>query len=130
MAAETAKATSQIAVMINDIQEKTQQTVAAIDEIAGVISQVNDYQTTISAAVEEQNAVTQNIAQAISSAANDSGVVLENLEDYCTNVTKAQTDVDELSQDASALSKQVTVLTGELSKLKTRPAGDEAPEHN
>lgn len=130
LAAETAKATSQIAVMINDIQEKTQQTVAAIDEIAGVISQVNDYQTTISAAVEEQNAVTQNIAQAISSAANDSGVVLENLEDYCTNVTKAQTDVDELSQDASALSKQVTVLIGELSKLKTRPAGDEASEHN
>lgn len=130
LAAETAKATSQIAVMINDIQEKTQQTVAAIDEIAGVISQVNDYQTTISAAVEEQNAVTQNIAQAISSAANDSGVVLENLEDYCTNVTKAQSDVEELSQDASALSKQVTVLTGELSKLKTRPAGDEAPEHN
>lgn len=130
LAAETAKATSQIAVMINDIQEKTQQSVAAIDEIAGVISQVNDYQTTISAAVEEQSAVTQNIAQAISSAANDSGVVLENLEDYCTNVTKAQTDVEELSQDASALSKQVTVLTGELSKLKTRPAGDAAPEHN
>ncbi|WP_297722279.1 methyl-accepting chemotaxis protein [uncultured Mobiluncus sp.] len=130
LAAETAKATSQIAVIINDIQEKTQLTVAAIDEIAGVISQVNDYQTTISAAVEEQNAVTQNIAQAISSAANDSGVVLENLEDYCTNVTKAQSDVDELSQDASALSKQVTVLIGELSKLKTRPAGDEAPERN
>ena len=95
-----------------------------------MISQVNDYQTTISAAVEEQNAVTQNIAQAISSAANDSGVVLENLEDYCTNVTKAQTDVNELSDDAATLSKQVTVLIGELSKLKTRPAGDAAPEHN
>lgn len=95
-----------------------------------MILQVNDFQTTISAAVEEQNAVTQNIAQAISSAANDSGVVLENLENYCTNVTKAQTDVDDLSQDASALSKRVAVLTGELSKLKTRPAGDVAPEHN
>lgn len=130
LAAETAKATSQIAAMINDVQEKTQQAVAAIEDIVGVISQVNDYQTTISAAVEEQNAVTQNIAQAISSAANDSGVVLENLEDYCTNVTKAQTDVNELSDDATALSKQVTVLIGELSKLKTRPAGDAVPEHN
>lgn len=130
LAAETAKATSQIAAMINDVQERTQQAVGAIEDIVGVISQVNDYQTTISAAVEEQNAVTQNIAQAISSAANDSGVVLENLEDYCTNVTKAQTDVNELSDDATALSKQVTVLIGELSKLKTRPAGDAAPEHN
>ena len=110
LAAKTAKATSQIAAMINDVQEKTQQAVAAIEDIVGVISQVNDYQTTISAAVEEQNAVTQNIAQAISSAANDSGVVLENLEDYCTNVTKAQTDVNELSDDAATLSKQVTVL--------------------
>ena len=130
LAAETAKATNQIVAMIDDVQEKTQQAVAAIGEIAGVILQVNDFQTTISAAVEEQNAVTQNIAQAISSAANDSGVVLENLENYCANVTKAQSDVNELSEDADSLSKQVTVLTGDLSKLKTRPAGDVAPEHN
>lgn len=130
LAAETAKATNQIVAMIDDVQEKTQQAVAAIEEIAGVILQVNDFQTTISAAVEEQNAVTQNIAQAISSAANDSGVVLENLENYCVNVTKAQSDVNELSEDADSLSKQVTVLTGDLSKLKTRPARDAAPEHN
>lgn len=130
LAAETAKATNQIVAMIDDVQEKTQQAVAAIEEIAGVILQVNDFQTTISAAVEEQNAVTQNIAQAISSAANDSGVVLENLENYCVNVTKAQSDVNELSEDADSLSKQVTALTGDLSKLKTRPAGDAAPENN
>ncbi|MFI5496074.1 methyl-accepting chemotaxis protein [Actinoplanes sp. NPDC051859] len=58
LANETAKATAQVVERITVIQNDTGSAVQAIERITGVIEQINDYQTTIAAAVEEQAATT------------------------------------------------------------------------
>ncbi|MCW2778063.1 MAG: methyl-accepting chemotaxis protein, partial [Frankiales bacterium] len=54
LAQETAKATENISRMIETIQGDTAGAVDAIAQISAVIGQINDYQTTIASAVEEQ----------------------------------------------------------------------------
>jgi hypothetical protein len=64
LAQETAKATEDISRRVATIQDDTgQAAVAAIATIAAVIAQINDYQRTIAAAVEEQTATTSEMAR-------------------------------------------------------------------
>jgi len=58
LAQETAKATEDISRRIEAIQEDTAGAVKAISQISSVVAKINDYQTTIAAAVEEPTATT------------------------------------------------------------------------
>lgn len=58
LAKQTAKATEDIGRRIEAIQADTKGAVDAIAQIGGVISQINDIQSTIASAVEEQTATT------------------------------------------------------------------------
>jgi methyl-accepting chemotaxis protein len=63
LAQETAQATGDITTKISAIQEMTARTAAAIATITGVITQIDDGQRTIAAAVEEQSATTELMAR-------------------------------------------------------------------
>jgi methyl-accepting chemotaxis protein len=63
LAQETAQATGDITTKISAIQEMTARTTAAIATITGVITQIDDGQRTIAAAVEEQSATTELMAR-------------------------------------------------------------------
>ena len=65
LAGQTARATEEISQKIQTIQENTEASVAAIEEITKVISQNNDYSNSIASAVEEQSATTQEMTQII-----------------------------------------------------------------
>jgi methyl-accepting chemotaxis protein len=69
LAKETASATDEIGRRVASIQSETTDTVAAIGQIADVITKINDMQSTIAAAVEEQTATTSEIARNVSEAA-------------------------------------------------------------
>jgi methyl-accepting chemotaxis protein len=58
LAQETARATEDIARRVEAIQADTAGAVGAIEEVSSVIARINDYQTTIASAVEEQTATT------------------------------------------------------------------------
>ncbi|MFN8192797.1 MAG: methyl-accepting chemotaxis protein [Nocardioidaceae bacterium] len=72
LAQETAKATEDIGHRISAIQSDTENAVTAITEISAIIAQINDTQTTIASAVEEQTATTNEPAKL---AANLQGLV-------------------------------------------------------
>ena len=63
LAQETAKATEDISQRIEAIQGDTAGAVEAIGQIAEIIGQINDYQTTIASAVEEQTATTNEMSR-------------------------------------------------------------------
>ena len=63
---ETAQATSDITAKIHAIQEMTARTATAIAAITGEITQIDDGQRTIAAAVEEQSATTELMARNVS----------------------------------------------------------------
>ena len=69
LAHQTATATEDISQRIEAIQSEATTAVGAIEGIGSVISQVNEFQTTIASAVEEQTATTSEISQSISRAA-------------------------------------------------------------
>ncbi|GIE85115.1 methyl-accepting chemotaxis protein [Actinoplanes regularis] len=79
LAQETSKATDDISRRINAIQNDSQGAVAAIAEITHVIDKINEYQTIIASAVEEQTATTHEINRSVSQAATGSERIASNL---------------------------------------------------
>ncbi len=69
LAQETTKATENISQRVSAIQTDTGTAVDAISKIAGIIGRINEFQTTIASAVEQQSAVTGGMAADLSAAA-------------------------------------------------------------
>jgi methyl-accepting chemotaxis protein len=72
LAQETARATEDVTGRVAAIEADTARAVTAIDAISARIAQVNDYQTAIATAVEEQAATTAEMARNIAEAAGGS----------------------------------------------------------
>lgn len=70
LAQETAKATDDIARRVEAIQGDTAGAVAAINEISAIIERINEIQTVIASAVEEQTATTNEMNRSIDEAAS------------------------------------------------------------
>jgi methyl-accepting chemotaxis protein len=110
LAQETAKATEDIARRVEAIQTDTSGATSAITEIAGIIAQINDYQTTIASAVEEQGATTAEMNRSVSEAAIGSGEIAGNISGVATaaattteGVTQTRLAAGELSRMSSEL---------------------------
>lgn len=122
LAKQTAAATDGIARKVEAIQVDTSSAVAAIGEITTVIGQINDIQTTIASAVEEQSATTNEIARNASEAAKGSDDITRGITavSHTANVTAEGTRstlaaAQELAQLASDL--QAMVKQGQLGEV-------------
>src|SRR3954462_11980433 len=118
LAQETAKATEDIARGVEAIQADTTNAVTAIAEISSIIARINDYQTTIASAVEEQTATTQEMSRSVQEAAGGTGQIAENITSVSTAadsttqaLTQTRTAVDELSRMAAELRSTVGRFT-------------------
>jgi methyl-accepting chemotaxis protein len=79
LAQETARATEDIARRVESIQVDTAGAVAAIDDVSGIIAQINDFQLSISSAVEEQTATTTEMNRSVAEAATGTGEIAGNI---------------------------------------------------
>jgi methyl-accepting chemotaxis protein len=79
LAQETARATEDIARRVEAIQADTASAVGAIEEVSCVIGRINDFQTTIASAVEEQTATTAEMDRNVSEASTGSGNIAVNI---------------------------------------------------
>ncbi len=75
LALATARATDDIAKMIATIQSDAAEAVAMIRDIGGVVDRINDFQSTIAGAVEEQTASSNEMTRSIAEAASASGEI-------------------------------------------------------
>ncbi|MBM6401757.1 methyl-accepting chemotaxis protein [Phycicoccus sonneratiae] len=75
LARETRRATAEIQVRVSSIQADAEAAVAAISRIDGVVGQINDHQTTIASAVEEQTATTNEMSRNVADAATGTGSI-------------------------------------------------------
>jgi methyl-accepting chemotaxis protein len=101
LAKETAKATEDIGQKIEAIQGDTQRAVEAIRQIGAIISQINDIQSTIASAVEEQTATTKEISGNLAEAARGSAEIAH-------NVTSVATSAQSTSQGANDTRRTAT----------------------
>lgn len=75
LAQETAKATEDITARVEAIQAQTQSTIDAIARISTVIENINEYQSTVAAAVADQAHTTEELADGVQNAANSTAAM-------------------------------------------------------
>ena len=118
LAQETAKATDSISRQIATIQSDTEAAMAAIEQIAQVIATVNDYQTTIAGAVEEQAATTNEMGRSSSEAAGSTTVIAQNITSVADATEQTKKHSDRAETIAATLNKSGRQLTELVSTFK------------
>ncbi len=104
LAGQTAKATDEISSHIVNMQRATGESVEAIKAIGQTIERISEITASISAAVEEQGAATQNIAHGVQAAAGGTLQVAENIERVAQNAAETEMTSGQMVQSAKALS--------------------------
>jgi methyl-accepting chemotaxis protein len=113
LAQETSKATEEIAQKVATIQADTAGAVAAIGQISEIIGQINNFQTTIASAVEEQSATTNEMNRNVSDAALGSTQIAENITGVATAAESTTSSATTTARAAEELSR----MAGELQRL-------------
>lgn len=116
LAQETARATSDIARRIEQIQAQTGDAVTAIGEIAMVIGQINDYQSSIAGAVEEQSATTAELSRVVDVASAHSSQIAGGIDE----VAEAAATTTESMASARAAVDDLARMSSELHSLVDR----------
>ncbi|MCA1983188.1 methyl-accepting chemotaxis protein [Nocardioides nematodiphilus] len=110
LAKETAKATEDISGRIEAIQADSQSAVAAISRIAEVIARINDIQSTIASAVEEQTATTNEIARSVTEAAAGADGIASDITEVASAAAENRAGAQDTLQSATDLSAIATEL--------------------
>jgi methyl-accepting chemotaxis protein len=122
LAAQTAKATEEISSQIGTIQTTTDEAVQAIERIGATIARINEIATAVSAAVEEQDATTRDIAQNVHQAAESTHLMSEKVEALSDAAGKTGQSSELVRDHAAELARQGTALRGQvdcfLSKIR------------
>jgi methyl-accepting chemotaxis protein len=124
LAAQTAKATEEITVQIQEMQQSTSASAEAIRAITETIGKVNQISTAISAAVEQQGAATREISRNVQQTAagtqeissNTAGVTRAS-QDTSTGSTQVLSAADELARNSVRLKRDVSSFLAEVRSL-------------
>ena len=119
LAKETAKATEDIGRKIEAIQGDTQGAVSAISEISEVIGRINDIQTTIASAVEEQTATTNEIARSVTEAAGGANGIADDVSQVAAAADDTRQGAQNTLQSATELSTMATELKQLVGRFRT-----------
>jgi methyl-accepting chemotaxis protein len=105
LAQETARATEDISHRVEAIQADTAGAVDAIGEISAVIGQINDFQATIAAAVEEQTATTNEMNRNVAEAANSSRSIATAISGLAAGTQQTHAGVADAQRSAAELAR-------------------------
>ena len=119
LAEETARATKDIAGRVTQIQSETSEAIVAITEIGHVIDQINDYQASITAAVEEQTATTAEMARSVGEAAHSTDEIATNIDQVAQATQTTSSSVDEARGASNELAKMGAQLQNLVSVYRT-----------
>lgn len=117
LAQETGKATDDITAKITAIQADTDGAVAAIEKISDIINQINNYQTTIAAAVEEQTATTNEMSRSVAEAATGSASIAETISQYQEIAQEAGKGIETLQHASDELVEASKEMFDNISML-------------
>ncbi|MCG2799645.1 MAG: methyl-accepting chemotaxis protein [Cellulomonas sp.] len=115
LAQETARATEDIARRVEAIQSDTAGAVEAIEEIAGIIATINDYQLTIASAVEEQTATTNEMSRSVQEAATGSVEIATNITGVAQSASTTTEVLGQVSQSVAELAELSAALRAKVS---------------
>lgn len=110
LANEVGRATQEITEQIGDMQAATTSSVDAMMKIIGIINQVSDSTTAVAAAVEEQAAVTNEIAHNIALTSTGAQAISQEIGGVQEGAEKTGTTAATVLESAKSLGEQSTLL--------------------
>ena len=113
LAKQTAKATEDISLKIQAIQQDAGGAVTAIGQITEVIGQISDIQNTIASAIEEQSATTSEISRNLAEAAKGGADITLNI----TSVAQVAKSTTEAAGQTQASAKSLEDMAAQLKDL-------------
>jgi methyl-accepting chemotaxis protein len=118
LAKQTAEATGDIAGKVTAIQDDARAAADAIAEIADVIGRINEIQTVIASAVEEQTATTAEILRGVQEAATGASHIAENVggvAQTAQHTTAGATDTLAAAQDLARMADELHAVVAQFS---------------
>ena len=103
LAKETARATDEISSRIAAIQADAGEAGSVIAQIGDIIQQIDNYQTTVAAAVEEQTATTREISENVSTSARGSAEINEHIADILARVENTKSGTEQVDASVASL---------------------------
>ncbi len=113
LAKQTGRATEEISQKIQSIQGNTQESVAAIGKISGIINEISDISNTIASAVEEQSVTTNEINRNVTEAARGVSEISENV----MGVAKSAKSTLDGANDTRTAAGELSRMAGEMQRL-------------
>ena len=121
LANQTARATDEITRQVGQIQQVTRDAVAAMAEIGSTVALIEESSSAVAGAVEEQNAVTQEIARNVAEAATGTmsvsqaiGLVQMEAQNALDSAADVSDSSKSLSRDSSNLIENINLFLGQL----------------
>lgn len=122
LAAQTAKATEEIAAQISGIQSSTNDVVGAIDSIVATLGEIDQVSREIGVSVEEQGAATSEISRNAQSAASGTVALASDVKDVTATVSETEDAARSVRVAADALAGQATSLKSSIDGFLGRVA--------
>jgi methyl-accepting chemotaxis protein len=125
LAKQSAEATEGIRLRIEEMQRNTDSAITSISEIAGVIGGINEINTTIASAVEEQTATANEISQSVSGAAQASADVSKSViqaADFADQVTRQIQEANESVKAIASNLQEISKGTDEIASSASQAA--------
>ncbi len=110
LAQETARATEDISARVAAIQHDTTGAVNVMNRISEVIAKINEYQTTIASAVEEQTATTQEMSRSIGEVASGSHRIAGHISDVSAATSASVQGVQQARQASAEVARAAEEL--------------------
>jgi methyl-accepting chemotaxis protein len=124
LASETSKATEEISTQISAIQKATKESVDVIDRVTKTITNISEISGAISAAMEEQSAVVQDVVKNTHSASEKTNIVGNIASTVSESAEQAQKVSSDVSSAANDLSQRAVDVKGAvetfLANIKAR----------
>jgi methyl-accepting chemotaxis protein len=132
LASQTSSGTEEISRKVQAIQAAAGQSAESLSQIAGIVSGIDEYTTVIVAAIEEQNAVTQEIARNIEFVSQSSERVSENVQTIQTQSSDVEVSSQSVNDNAEGMARETKNISGEvqifLSAMKNTDVDDDTYE--
>jgi methyl-accepting chemotaxis protein len=123
LARQTAEATGEIKNRVESIQSTTEGTVKEINNVSGVVQEIDSIVSTIATAVEEQSVTTREIVSNVSQASVGLGEVNENIAQssgVSTDIAREISEVMHASTDISRSCSEIKTNSEQLTELANR----------
>lgn len=114
LAGQTAQATDEISRQIANMQEVSREVVLTLGAIKTAIDNIDEYSSAVSAAIEEQNAVTSEIASNMSAASLKTQLITTSIGEVTGSSMEASFSAGQVLDAAKSLSQEAETLRREV----------------